>query len=105
MAQDPLHDDDAAEAGQLDASSDLDMVSLYQASLVDAEMEADIIRGVLESNGIPSILGRNSGVPSLGFEVKVPRARVEEALRLIEEAKAAGPDAAAEAERASEENS
>jgi hypothetical protein len=62
-----------------------------------------MIQGVLESNGIPSMLVRNSTYPSLGFEVKVPRARMEEAKRLIEEAKAAGPEAAAEAERASEE--
>jgi len=33
----------------------------------------------------------------------VPRARREEALRIIKEAEAAGPEAAAEAEAASEE--
>ena len=103
MAQDPRHDEDSAGENQLDPSSDLDMVTLYDAPIVDAEIEADMIRGVLESNGIPSIMVRNSIIPSLGFEVKVPRARVEEAERLIEEAKAAGPKAAAEAERASEE--
>src|ERR1039457_1502967 len=103
MAQDPGHEEDSAGEDQLDSSSELDMVTLYDAPIVDAEMEADMIQGVLESNGIPSILVRNSILPSLGFEVKVPRARVEEAERLIEEAKAAGPEAAAEAERASEE--
>jgi hypothetical protein len=103
MAQDPGHDEDTVEEDQLDPSSDLDMVTLYNAPIVDAEIEADLIRGVLESNGIASVMVRNSVVPSLGFEVKVPRARAEEAERLIAEAKAAGPEAAAEAERASEE--
>ena len=105
MAQDPGHEDDSAGEDQLDPSSDLDMVTLYDAPIVDAEIEADMIRGVLESNGVPCILVRNSVIPSLGFEAKVPRARAEEAERLIEEAKAAGPEAAAEAERASEEPS
>ena len=105
MAQDPRHDEDSAGEDQLDPSSDLDMVTLYDAPIVDAEIEADMIRGVLESNGVPCILVRNSILPSLGFEVKVPRGRAEEAERLIEEAKAAGPEAAAEAERASEEPS
>ena len=36
------------------------------APVVDAEIEADMIRGVLESSGIPSILVRNSTIPSLG---------------------------------------
>lgn len=105
MAQDPRYDDDAADAGRLNPSPDLDMITLYNAPIVDAEIEADMIRGVLESNGISSIMVRNSMYPSLGFEVKVPRARAEEAERLIAEAKAAGPEAAAEAERASEEPS
>ena len=105
MAQDPGHEDDSAGEDQLDPSSDLDMVTLYDEPIVDAEIEADMICGVLESNGIPSMLVRNSILPSLGFEVKVPRDRVQEARRLIEEAKAAGPEAAAEAERASEDPS
>jgi len=91
------------EAGRLNPSAELDMVSLYKAGTVDAEIEADVICGILESNGISAMMARNFGYPNLGFEVKVPRARLEEARQLIEEAKAAGPDAAAEAERASEE--
>src|ERR1035441_9404374 len=75
MAQDPGHEEDSAGEDQLDSSSELDMVTLYDAPIVDAEMEADMIQGVLESNGIPSILVRNSILPSLGFEVKVPRPR------------------------------
>jgi hypothetical protein len=105
MAQDPGHEDNSTGEDQLDPSTDLDMVTIYNAPVVDAEIEADMIRGVLESSGIPSILVRNSTIPSLGFEVKVPRARREEAERLIEEAKGAGPEAADEAERASEDPS
>jgi len=66
-------------------------------------MEADMIRGILDSNEVPSIMVRATGVPVFGFEVKVPRERLAEARRLVEEAKAAGPEAAAEAEAASEE--
>ena len=79
------------------------MATLYRSQGVDAEMEADVIRGLLDSNGIPSIMVRAMGYPPLGFEVQVPQARMEEAMRLIAEAQAAGPEAASEAERASEE--
>lgn len=79
------------------------MVPVYASQEVDAEMEADMIHGVLESNGVPSMVVRTTGFPILGFEVQVPRARFEEAQRLIAEAEAAGPEAAAEAEAASEE--
>jgi hypothetical protein len=103
MAQDPGHDDDTINPGELDPSADLDMVTLYEAQVVDAEIEADMIRGVLESNGIPALVMSNFGYPNLGFEVKVPRAMLEDARRLVEEAKAAGPEAAAEAERDSEQ--
>ena len=42
-------------------------------------------------------------IPSLEFQVLVPREKAEEAERLLREARAAGPAAAAEAEAASEE--
>jgi hypothetical protein len=98
MAQDP-----EPEEGQVDPSHDLDMVPLFTSQTVDAEMEADVIRGILESNGIPSVLQRAAQYPPLGFEVRVPRAYLEDAERLIAEQRAAGPEAAAEAEAASEE--
>ena len=46
MAQDPghEHEDDSAGEDQLDPSSDLDMVTLYDAPIVDAEIEADMIQ-------------------------------------------------------------
>jgi hypothetical protein len=100
MAQDPETGGDQPE---VDVSHDFDMVSLYSSQTVDAEMEADVIHGILESNGIPSMVVRGGPYPILGFEVQVPCARLEEARRLIAEAQAAGPDAADEAEAASEE--
>ena len=93
----------AQDDGQVDTSPDFDMVTLYSSLTVDSEIESDVIRGVLESNGIPTIVSGMAAYPNLGFQVKVPQARLEEAKRLIDEALAAGPEAAAEAEAASEE--
>jgi hypothetical protein len=42
-------------------------------------------------------------IPSLEFQVQVPRAYAEDAERVLLEAREAGPQAAAEAEAASEE--
>jgi len=103
MAQDPENDEEQQEESSIDTSHDLDMVTLYSSQGVDAEMEADVIHGLLESNGISSLVIRAAGTPVFGFEVNVPRARFEEAERVIAEAQAAGPEGAAEAEAASEE--
>jgi hypothetical protein len=103
MAQDPEHDEDqAAGEDTLDVSHDLDMVPVFSSATVDAEVEGDVICGVLAGAGLPALLSR-SPFPNTGVSVCVPRARLEEARRLIAEAQAAGPEAAAEAERASEE--
>jgi len=99
MAQDP----EEQEPDQPLNTHALDMVALFDSSTVDAEMEADVIRGVLDTNGIPSVVRRGGPNLALGFQVLVPRGRVGEAQRLIAEAQAAGPEAAAEAEAASEE--
>lgn len=99
MAQDP----DERDQDQPLSSHALDIVALYDSSTVDAEMEADVIRGLLDTNGIPSVLRRAGPYPSLGFQVLVPRGKLREAQQLVEEAQAAGPEAAAEAEAASEE--
>ena len=103
MTQDPERDDEERDRDQLLTSHALDMVALWDSSAVDAEVEADMIRGVLDSGGIPTLLVGASQYPNLGFQVMVPRGRVVEAQRLIEEAKAAGPEAAAAGELASEE--
>jgi hypothetical protein len=101
MAQDPDQDEDERDQDHILSSHALDMVALYDSSTVDAEMEADVIRGVLDSSGIPSLVKRAGPFP-LSFQVLVPRGRLFEARQLIEEARAAGPEAAAEAERATE---
>lgn len=86
-----------------DDSHQMDMVTLFSSSSHDGEMEATQIHGVLESNGIPSILVGNSTLPVLAFEVQVPKEDLERARAILAEAQAAGPAAAAEAEAASEE--
>jgi hypothetical protein len=103
MAKDPERDDEARDRDQLLTSHALDMVTLWDSSTIGLEKEADMIRGVLDSNGIPTLLMGAPQFPNLGFQVHVPRGKLKEAQRLIEEARAAGPEAAAEAEAASEE--
>jgi len=103
MAQDPEQDEEPVSSEDtLDISHDLDMVPVFSSSSVDSEVEGDLICGVLANTGIPAVLSR-SPLPNTGVSVRVPRAQLEEAQRLIAEAQAAGPEAAAEAERASEE--
>ena len=102
MAQDPDREDEQQNQDVLLTSHALDMVTLWSSNTVMAEMEADMIRGVLESNGIPVMVVGASQYPNLPFEVRVPRGKVKEAEELIEQAQAAGPDAAVEAEAESE---
>lgn len=100
MAQDP--EEEGLGREPLDISHDLDMITLYESSAVDADAEAEVIRGLLESNGIPATIVTGGPVPPVGWIVQVPRKRVDEARRLIEEAQATGPEGAAEAEASSE---
>jgi hypothetical protein len=81
-----------------DLSHDLDMVTIFSSSNYDAEMEAMSIHGILESSGISAEVIGTSTLPVLEFQVQVPREDAEEARRLLAEAQAGGPAAAAEAE-------
>jgi hypothetical protein len=108
MAQDPEREEERP-AGQPGedvplTTHALDMVTIWtsEAGTVTAEIESDMIRGVLESNDIPVMVVGASQYPNLGFEVKVPRGKVKEAEELLDQAEAAGPDAATEAEAESE---
>jgi hypothetical protein len=92
-----------AESESLDTSHELDMETLFSSSNHDAEMEAMAIHSILQASGVPSVLVGSSTLPNLAFEVQVPREDLEEAQRILAEAQAAGPAAAAEAEAASEE--
>jgi hypothetical protein len=103
MAQDPERDEDRADEGPVDTSEALDMKILFRSSTMEGELEANNIHSLLEANGIPSMVSGASMIPSLEFQVLVPRAEFERAEHLLEEACAAGPQAADEAEAASEE--
>ncbi len=92
MAQDPDRDENAGQ----------EMAVLFSSSNVDAEMEANNIHAMLEASGIPSMVVGTSVIPSLEFQVQVPRENKEEAERVMADAQAAGPEAAAEAEAATE---
>jgi Putative prokaryotic signal transducing protein len=95
MAQDPALD--------VDPSPELDMVTVFSSSNHDAEMEATSLQTMLQANGIDAIVQGSTMIPSLEFQVQVAREDVDEAARIISEARAAGPEAAAEAEAASEQ--
>jgi hypothetical protein len=83
------------------ASEDLDFVVFHTSGVLD--MPAVLAQSILEAGGIP-FLTRGMGIPGAGagFELLVPRNRLDEANLLLAEAEAAGPRAAEEAERASE---
>ncbi len=87
----------------LDLSHDLDMITVFQSENADAEMVAMEIRSILEAADIPSVLVSGSVFPNLPFEVRVPKTRLEDARRAIAAAEEAGPSAAEEAERESED--
>lgn len=75
---------------------------LFRSSNHDAEMEAANVHALLDANGIPSMVVGPSVIPSLEFQVLVPKGELENARRLIAEAEAAGPQAAGEAEAETE---
>ncbi|MGE5569896.1 MAG: hypothetical protein ACM3S5_12735 [Rhodospirillales bacterium] len=86
----------------LDLSHDLDMVTVFASDAPNAEMLALEIRSILEAHDIPSVLVSGSMFPSLPYEVRVPKIRLDEARRAIVAAEDAGPPAAEEAERETE---
>jgi hypothetical protein len=90
------------ESEAVDTSHELDLVTLFSSSTHDAEMEAMSISSMLQSNGIPSMVVGPAVLPSLEFQVQVPRSSLEDAERILAEAEAAGPEAADEAEKSSE---
>jgi len=85
-----------------DASDALDLVTLFSSDEHNAEMQAMSVRAILEAGGIPAVIVGSSVYPNLPFEVRVPKAQLEEARLAILDAQAAGPEAAEEAEQAGE---
>jgi hypothetical protein len=79
-------------------SHDMDLETVFSAIGTEAEMEVLAIKGMLEANAIQAVVVGTAAIPTLPFSIGVPREQAVEALRLIEEAKAAGPAAAEEAE-------
>ncbi len=102
MELEPEPDELSEEPEPLDTSDDLDLVTVFSSDKHTSELEALEISSILEAGGISSVIGGGGIIPSIPFEVRVPTARAEEALRLIAESEAAGPRAAEEAEQASE---
>jgi len=83
----PENEEEVPEEG---LSHDLDFVSVFRNQGVEAEMEAMSIKGLLEGSGIPAVLIGSLQIPSLPFEVRVPKSRLEEARSLIEAARESG---------------
>ena len=86
-----------------DPSHEFDLETIFDAVGTTAEMEAIGIRGVLEANGISCVLVGPSVYPNLRFLVRVPKKDADRAQQVLAEARAAGPSAAEEAQRASEQ--
>lgn len=103
MAQDPELHEPTGDDPEIDLSHDLDLVNLDDSQTVDAEIEVDVIRSLLESNGVPVVV-LTTPYPPLGYLLQVPRARLEEARQIVAEARSAGPQAAEEAEAESEKD-
>ena len=83
-------------------SPDERMAPAFSSSNHDAEAEALIVKGILDANGVPALIVGPTILPNLEFQVQVPEHLLGEAQRLIAEARAAGPAAAAEAEMITE---
>jgi hypothetical protein len=82
--------EDESQVPQEGRSHDLDFVSFFSSQAADSEMEAMMIQSVLQANDIPCIVVGSSQYPSLGFEVRVPKSRLKEAVAVVEEARQSG---------------
>jgi hypothetical protein len=66
------------------------------------EMEALALQSLLSANGIQAVLAGAATMPNLPMEVHVPAGCLDDATRIFQEARAAGPEAADAAEAAGE---
>ncbi|HLH40267.1 MAG TPA: DUF2007 domain-containing protein [Bryobacteraceae bacterium] len=87
-----------------DRSPELDFITVYSSGDGgESESEALTIQSLLKANGIDAeIAGVRGPFPNLAWEVRVAKEHALEARRIIEEARAAGPSAAEEAEAETE---
>jgi hypothetical protein len=81
---------------------DESMTAVFSSSNHDAEMEAMAVKGVLDSNGIPSILVGPHILPNLEFQVQVPEHLLTQAEQLLRDARQDGRRAADEGEALTE---
>lgn len=86
----------------MDPAPEESLVTAFSSSNHDAEMESMTILGLLQSNGIPAVYVGPHVLPSLDFQVQVPEHLLAEALRIIDEAREGGEEAADVAEAASD---
>jgi hypothetical protein len=65
---------------------DEQFVSIFASSNFDAESEADVVHGLLQSSGIESMIVRQNvqELPAGVVEVRVLSSRVDDARRVIE---------------------
>jgi hypothetical protein len=87
----------AAAGGEVDTSPELDFVPIFSSQNSNAEIEALSIKSILDANNIPALVVEGPGLPNLPHEVRVRKDQFEQAERILEEARAAGPQAAEEA--------
>jgi hypothetical protein len=86
--------EDESEVSTEGQSHDLDFVNLATFDGPGAEMQSTLLRSALEGNGIPCAVIGISQIPSLGFEVRVPKTRLEEALTIVAGADQSGAEVA-----------
>jgi hypothetical protein len=79
---------------EVDTSPELDFVPISSSYV---EIEALSIKSILDANNIPAIIVEGTAMPNLAHEVRVRKDQLEDAERVIQEARAAGPEAAEEA--------
>lgn len=80
------------------------MATVFQSSGFSAEVEAELIVGVLESNGVKAVVSGLDTLPGAhDVLVQVQAEDEERAQSLIAEARQNGPQAAEEGEKASEQ--
>src|SRR5882724_11912564 len=91
-----------AKLTQAEPEPDGSMVPVFSSSNHDAEAEALIVKGILDASGVPAIVVGPQTLPNLEFRVQVPEHLLDQAKRVIDEARAAGPAAAQEAEQLTE---
>jgi len=67
-----------------DTSEALDLETVFVSNAHNSELEALNVRGLLEGSGISAVIVGASVYPNLPFEVRVPKAQLDDARRLIE---------------------